>query len=210
MRYVLLFTLFFGFSVLAGSLFAADASAQGYKVVQEPQTGLIVKYPQTWRRATPIQGGGIFRFTDANGVAACEIVSGPDTRYIHDGNRGGEHIQSVYGGTFWDRYLARFDTSFKVDYRPNSGFGRGFGSALEAEFKTHEQPYDWKKGLFAVSVYFDRYFIFSCETGKKDFDAFKATFLNLMGQVDFRKVTNEFPYGYVRPMAPLEYAKYGR
>ncbi len=169
-------------------------------VWQDPDTGVSLHYPDRWARVHDQGPDDVFTVA-APGLtdfAACRMRVRDDSRFLTYPRVYAVNIQHKnYAVEFWKEYLAEYDNA-KIAAYADGGFGRGFGSVIEATFRPSVGTKIWKKGLMAAAPYYDKLYILECSSSADSFARWAPGFANIMRSVDFEKIIHDHMNGEYR------------
>lgn len=194
--------------------FVGVSSAQAEIVHwQDPDTGLYLNYPDRWARVHNQKPDDILTVAapGLNDFAECRVRVRDDKRFlIYPRDYAGNIQRTSYELDFWDSYLREFGESHLTSYT-HGGFGRGFGSVIEASYMSPVGSKIWKKALIAAAPYYDKLYILECSAEASAFPKWTVGFTNILRSVDFEKIIHDHPNGeYRRFTADGEIRIHGR
>jgi hypothetical protein len=173
-----------------------------YFVWQDPQTGLSLSFPDTWKVVSNNEANDLVTVMPPSGRehASCRIRASEDRRYMIYPPRYSAAIQRVdFSLDFWTDYLQEYTNPEIYSLQDGSGFGRGFASYATAGFESMVQgPYMARKALMLGSLYDDTAYVVECSSHAEAFDSWKSIFLSIAGSMDFMQVDHAPMAGYYR------------
>ena len=198
MRKILLACTLFGLC----SLYAPQARADVF-VWQDPETGLFVSFPDTWKVLNNQQPDTVFTIRAPGELdeAVCRIRVRQDRRYLIYPPRYARSAQrQAYSQDFWDAYLTGEYNRYTVkEMNELAGLGRGFASMALASFTQQEANIEVDKGgLMFAALYHDKAYIVECSAYIAAYDKWNDEFQAVIDSIDFKKEIFEIPTGNYR------------
>lgn len=186
--------------------FTAFAPARAdYVVWEEPQSGMTMSYPDTWRMGSHRQPDEVFSIiapspSASNDDAVCRVRVREDKRFlIYPPHLAGDIQPVAYSEDFWRTYLNEYDNVDLYGFTDGAGLGRGFGSFAVAGFDgALFSPYGKRRGIAAASLYFGKVYVVDCSARAEVFEQWQPLFLSIIGSVDFKKAHHELTTGDYR------------
>ncbi len=181
--------------------FAATARAD-YFVWQDPKSGLILTYPDTWAMVNQTQPDEVFAVMAPSSDGddpVCRVRVRDDKRFLVYPPHLGREVQTIsYSRAFWEEYLGEYD-NFAIYGNNDAGLGRGYGSYAVAGYDgTILSPNTKRRGIMVASLYFDKAYIVDCSARVGAFEKWQPAFLSIIGSVDFKKAHDELWSGNYR------------
>jgi len=167
---------------------------------QDPDTGVYLNYPDRWARVHNQKPDEILSVA-APGIgdfAGCRLRVRQDDRFlIYPREYAGNIQRTSYETAFWNDYLREHDEAGITSYS-HGGFGRGFGSVIEAGYRSAVGSKIWKRALIAAAPYYDKVYILECSAAVDAYPKWTVGFTNILRSVDFEKIIHDHPNGEYR------------
>lgn len=196
MRFTLFTLAVFSILVMAGPA-RAD-----YFVWADPESGISLSYPDTWKRLNNQQPDDVFTVGVPSGEdqASCRIRSDKDGRFKIYPSQFYDEIQAVaYSKSYWDEYNALYDNVTVHTFREVAGLGKGFGSMEVISYDTAPgTPHQRRTGILFVSFYDNHAYVAECSSRADAYAKYHAGFLGFVKSVDFEKTVHELTIGNYR------------
>lgn len=192
--------LFASFLFLALLACGSPAKAD-YFVWTDPQTGLTLSFPDTWRRLNDQQPNDLITLIapSENGRVVCRVRADSDRRFLIYPPRYDADIQKVaYSKPFWDDYLLLYDNVKVEAFSDMTGVGRGTGSRITATYTDPSNPKAPRKGIFFVALDYGTVYLAECSSPVSGWMLWRPLFLSVIGSIDFRKSHHELATGDYR------------
>lgn len=184
------------------ALLLPQAAQADYFVWNDPQTGLSMTYPDTWRLVHSQDPDTIMTIMAPSGRAhaTCVVRAGDDHRFDIYPVRYDWAIQATnFNYDYWERYMAHYQNPQIETVVNGAGHGRGYASYAIASYDSEiKGPMMARKALMFVSHYNNRTYVTECSAHRDAFDYYKHIFLSVAGSVDFKKVPHETTGGHYR------------
>lgn len=188
-------------SVVSFFGFVSQAHAD-YFVWQDPDTGLSMSYPDTWRRGNNQNPNDIMTILAPSGEedARCVVRASDDQRFLIYPPRYSAAVQKVaYSKAYWDAFVKIYDNPHIHAVFDQAGLGRGVASYATASYDTvWPEPYARRTSVMSVSLYNGTAYLLDCSTGEKSFAKWRPLFMSIMASIDFKKSHHELVTGDYR------------
>ena len=184
--------------LIAVLFFAAPAKAD-YFVWKDPETGLSVTFPDTWKVQSNVRPDTILTVMapSDHDQPVCKIDVTPDKRYTIFPARYGDAVQRVAVSTpFWKSYLASYD-NYHIDHvYDGAGLGRWFASYALASYAQHfGTVMQTRRAIMFASLYNDKLYTIECSSLNHAYERWALDFKGIIKSVDFKKAYHELPHG---------------
>lgn len=184
---------------LALTLVIAVPARADYFVWEDPDSGMTVTFPDTWKRQSNQQPDDMLTIqgpASDNAQPVCRVRVRDDKRGLVYPPEYSRSVQKEFvSRAFWKDYLATYD-DFNTGPIYEGGLGRGFASYTTASFTRRDGTvHQTRSGILFASLYFDKVYIIDCSTLSEGFGQWVDTFRSIIKSVDFRKAHHERDYG---------------
>ncbi len=189
----------FTFFVLSIVALTSQARAD-YFVWEDPETGLSLSFPDTWRRGNNKKPDDLITILAPSGEenARCVVTATDDHRFLIYPPRYDVSIQKVaYSKNFWDSYMSVKDNVRFHVVKDQTGLGRGVGSSATASYDTSwPEPFARRTAIMSVSLYSGTAYLVNCSAEEHAFAKWQPLFMSVMKSIDFKKAYHENVTGH--------------
>ncbi|MBU0801057.1 MAG: hypothetical protein KKA05_08635, partial [Alphaproteobacteria bacterium] len=174
---------------------APQAAKADYFVWNDPQTGVQITYPDTWKVVHSQDTNDVVTIMPPSGRAnaQCRVRANDERRFLIYPPRYDAAIQKItFSRDFWDKYLHEYNNHNIEALYDGAGHGRGFASYTIATYDSQIPGPDMaRRALMFVSHYNDTVYVTECSSHADAFEQWKQIFLSVAGSVEFRKAHHE-------------------
>lgn len=191
--------LFLYLTLFALSIVPLSAQAD-YYVWQEPESGLTMSYPDTWKKRNNRHVDDVLSIvgpSSNNGDPTCDVKISNDKRYVIYPPEYGEAVQrDAVSLPFWKSYMANYDDYDLHNVFDGGGLGRWHASYALASYDKHNgSALEQRRAIMFASLYFDTLYIVECSSLNHDYERWVADFQSIIKSIDFKKSYHELPTG---------------
>lgn len=181
-------------------LLPATSARADYFLWRDPDSGLTITFPDTWKRITGNAADDVLTIMAPSDGAdpVCKVKIRDDRRYvIFPPSLGGAIQKTALSTPFWESYMEQE----YIDYRlarvhDGAGLGRWFASYALASYSTQSgTAYQIRRGIMFASLYNDKVYILECSALDHAFDDWRYAFQSIVKSVDFKQAYHELPTG---------------
>ncbi len=170
-----------------------------YFVWQDPDSGLTLTFPDTWKQQSNQQPDDILTIqapASDNAQPICRVRVRDDARALIFPPEYSRSVQKTFvSQKFWKDYLATYD-NFMTGPIYEGGLGRGFASYTTASFTRRDGTvHQTRSGILFASLYYDKLYIVDCSSLADNFNQWMDPFRSIVKSVNFRKTHHEKDYG---------------
>ena len=185
-------------------LFTAHSARAGYYVWNDPDTGVSLKVPDTWRLISKrhVDEIAVFHAPGNAQHAQCSVRVRDEPRYrIYPEHLSDHVVQAHFSQEFWDTYaIMEYNHHYIHVVREHAGLGHGFATMADISYVPHGHNIH-KRAIVSAGFYNNKLYTLSCSAEAYAFVKWYKNFQYVLGSLTMKKQIHELPGGDYRHFA---------